>query len=102
MTEAEVIAKRMEKKERRKENIFAAKLIGIPILIFTILIGGIIWCNNQREKQSHNLWNDGKCSQCESGHYEFYYTFRDRYDCRMHYFYKCDKCGHAIDLEFNP
>lgn len=62
--------------------------IGV-ILILCVILFAINGCVDS------NKWNDGICSYC-GGHYAFVQAVGHRYS--TDYLYKCDKCGHIIEI----
>ena len=62
----------------------------IHLLTIAIMIGVIIGLTFLVHKADEKTWNNGYCTECDDGKYEFVnYDFRG---CA----YQCNKCGHVI------
>lgn len=60
-------------------------LIGCTVI--TILLG--IGVNFICTKVDTINWNNGICTECDTGHYNFVNA------SDMYYYYQCDNCGHT-------
>lgn len=72
--------------------------LGITVLIVGILFGAAFGIFSAEKKESERKFNDGVCTMCEVGNYEFANATKSPHGNRS-YFYECDNCGHVIDLE---
>ena len=72
--------------------------LGITVLIVGVLFGVLFGITSWEQKESEKKFNDGVCTICEVGNYEFSNTTKNRHG-HVSYFYNCDNCGHVIDLD---
>lgn len=47
-------------------------------------------------ENDESLYNNGICTHCDNGHYEFTSVTQTK-NCGKHVYYKCDNCGYVIE-----
>ena len=74
------------------------KTIGI-IIIISVVIALVLIVTLITTFSTKVIYNNGICRKCNGHMVEWDIEFDYRTE---HYIYKCEKCGHTIDLSVNP
>lgn len=70
---------------------------GIGYVIAIIIIIGLIIGGSLLEiKHDREVYNEGMCTECQNGQYQFYQAVGARRT--KTYIYQCDNCHHIIEL----
>lgn len=74
----------------------------LVFIIFTSIIASLLSFGLIQEADSDiKAWNEGVCTECGDGHYEFVSaSSRGRgIGGTNYYYYKCDSCGNVIEVK---
>jgi len=77
-------------------------LKALVFIVFTSIIASLLSFGLISEADSDiNTWNEGICTECDNGHYEFISaSSRGRgISNTNYYYYKCDSCGKVIEVK---
>lgn len=69
-------------------------VVRIIVCIIALAVSFIFaWAEFSQGEDDVEHWNNGICTKCENGSYEF--TSATRYKTIEEYYYTCDNCGHT-------
>ena len=77
-------------------------LKALVFIITTSIIASLLSFGLIQEADSDiNTWNEGVCTECENGHYEFISASSRGSGAGItnYYYYKCDSCGNVIEVK---
>lgn len=77
-------------------------LKALVFIITTSIIASLLSFGLIQEADSDiKTWNEGVCTECENGHYEFISaSSRGKgIGSTNYYYYKCDSCGNVIEVK---
>ena len=86
-------------------SIMNTKKKWLKVLVFIIttsIIAGLISFGLIQEADSDiKAWNEGVCTECRDGHYEFISASSRGVGASTtnYYYYKCDSCGNVIKVK---
>lgn len=80
-------------KKRWKEKEWKGKFM-VAVCVITVIVTALLFLLVvlNEEKKSEKRWNNGICSECNIGHYEFIQAVGHLTETT--YIYECDNCGH--------
>ena len=77
-------------------------LKALIFIIFTSIIASLFSFGIIQEADSDiKAWNEGVCTECGDGHYEFISASSRGIGASTtnYYYYKCDSCGNVIEVK---
>ena len=77
-------------------------LKALVFIITTSIIASLLSFGLIQEADSDiKTWNEGVCTECENGHYEFISASSRGSGAGItnYYYYKCDSCGNVIEVK---
>ena len=92
----------MVKKKIIKIFLFVIMLLVLVFIIFTSAITALFSFGIIQEADSDiKAWNEGVCTECGDGHYEFISASSRGIGASTtnYYYYKCDSCGNVIEVK---
>lgn len=76
----------------------SAELIGLSLFMLLIVPIIIVFAQAKKDKEQEiNNYNNGKCTEC-GGDYVYFESVGHR--SYTTYIYKCENCGHMIEIGF--